>query len=287
MMKASAAILPCGKRLHLQHGPIDLIIGVDQNAEIAFEAANQRFETVLVELVAELPALRSQLSLQTKMPNGAIASKMHLAALPHCKDHFVTRMAAIAGAVADTVLEAMKSATVFNRAYVNNGGDIALYLGAGQSYTMAMASHDGRDLGRISIADIDDIAGIATSGRSGRSFSLGIADSVTVIAETAAGADVAATLIANAVDIPNHPLVTRRVASLLDPDSDLGERRVVMGCEPFSLEDQHRAIAKGEVKAKEFFDKGLIKGAAIFFQNENRIVGSHNLTLSERKLRYA
>ena len=47
--------------------------------------------------------------------------------------------------------------------------------------------------------------GIATSGWRGRSFSLGIADAVTVLAATAAEADAAATMIANAVDLPGHP----------------------------------------------------------------------------------
>ena len=41
---------------------------------------------------------------------------------------------------------------------------------------------------------------VATSGWRGRSFSLGVADSVTVLAPTAALADAAATLIANAVE---------------------------------------------------------------------------------------
>ena len=49
-MKPAAVLLPCGTRLHLQHGPIDLIIGADGAKEIrafAFKAATQRFETVL------------------------------------------------------------------------------------------------------------------------------------------------------------------------------------------------------------------------------------------------
>lgn len=287
MMKPCATILPCGQRLHLQHGPIDLIIGVDQNAQTAFSAAAIRFETVLEELAAELPTLRTELTSDIHQPNGEIAKKMHSAALPFCSENFLTRMAAVAGAVADTILDAMRTATTFERAYVNNGGDIAIHLTDRQSYTMAMASHDGCELGRISIKDTDGIGGIATSGRFGRSFSLGIADSVTIVADNAADADVAATLVANAVDLPAHPLISRQVARLVDPDSDLGARKVVTGCEWLSAEEQFLAVARGEAKAKEFFDKGLIKGAAIFFQAESRIVGSHNLTLSERRHRYA
>ena len=71
------------------------------------------------------------------------------------------------------------------------------------------------------------IGGIATSGARGRSFSLGIADSVTVLARDAATADAAATLIANAVDI-DSPAIMRRPARELDPDSDLGDRLVTV-----------------------------------------------------------
>ena len=45
---------------------------------------------------------------------------------------------------------------------------------------------------------------------------------VTVLADTAACADVAATLIANAVDLPGHGAITRAPARTLFPDSDLG-----------------------------------------------------------------
>ena len=72
----------------------------------------------------------------------------------------------------------------------------------------------------------DPVRGIATSGRHGRSFSLGIADAVTVLAKTAAQADAAATVIANAVDLPGHPAILRRPACELQPDSDLGDRLV-------------------------------------------------------------
>ena len=64
--------------------------------------------------------------------------------------------------------------------------------------------------------------GIATSGWRGRSFSLGIADAVTVLADRAAAADAAATIIANAVDLPGHPAIVRVPACELAPDSDLG-----------------------------------------------------------------
>lgn len=287
MTGASAVILPCGKRLHLQHGPIDLIIGVSDFRHEVFLAATNRFETVLQELVSELPELRQSLRPQTHRPLGAIANMMDEACRPYCPDHFVTRMAAVAGAVADSVLDAMKAVGSLKKAYVNNGGDIALHLDGDETFTTAMASQNGVELGRISLSGDDSISGIATSGRHGRSFSLGVADSVTVLAKSAAKADVAATLIANEVDIANHSLITRVPAYSLDLDSDLGDRLVVTDCKELSMCEQAEAISKGERKAQKLFEEGLIDGAAIFFQNERRLIGSQKLSTSERALNYA
>lgn len=168
-------------------------------------AAIHRFETVLQELVSELSELRAPLAMHTKLSEGLFARRMNAACRPYCENQFITRMAAVAGLVADTILEKMKSVGQLKKAYVNNGGDIALHLEDDQSFTTAIFNQEGVELGRICLNANDDISGIATSGRFGRSFSLGIADSVTVLAETAAKADVAATLIANEVDIPGHP----------------------------------------------------------------------------------
>ena len=81
-------------------------------------------------------------------------------------------------------------------------------------------------LGKVTVRAHEPIRGVATSGRHGRSFSLGIADAVTVLAADAAGADAAATVIANAVDLPGHPAIKRVPASDLEPESDLGSRLI-------------------------------------------------------------
>ncbi len=54
-------LLPDGKRLHLQDGPIDLIIearGSEANVRAAYEAAARHFTGLLDELCAELIELR-------------------------------------------------------------------------------------------------------------------------------------------------------------------------------------------------------------------------------------
>ena len=279
-MTPSARLLP-GDRLHLQHGPSDLIIWAEGARDAAYRAAAQRFKTMIAEIVAELPALREMLSPLTRQLQGAVAQRMHTACAPFADTGYLTRMAAVAGSVADEVLSAMRHHTDISRAYVNNGGDIALYLGPGTSFSTAIKGHDGSDLGRIQIEASDQIGGIATSGRHGRSQSLGTADSVTVLAHSAASADVAATLIANAVDLPGHPAISRRPACAMDGASDLGALPIVIGCEPLSLTDCTRALEAGTRRADHFQRQGLIATAALFLQGHVATSGTHLLTPSK------
>lgn len=275
-----ARILPDGQRLHLQHGPIDLIIGADGARVQAFEAARARFATILDELMCELPALRTPLTVQTARPRGKVARRMHAAVMPFCGGEFVTPMASVAGAVADELLGAMCQAGDLRRAYVNNGGDIALYLAPGEMFRTAMQAHDGRTLGHITLTAADRVCGIATSGRHGRSLSRGIADSVTVLARTAAGADVAATLIANAVDLPDHPGIIRRPAHQVVDDSDLGARAVVVGCPRLAPGLCDRALEAGKGRARDLQSQELVSGCALFLQGrqmttDKRLLQTH------------
>ena len=279
MVGPVAALLEGGARLHLQHGPIDLIIGADGDRNRAFRAAFARFETVLEELVTELPLLRSADATPARW---RIAQVMQRAVAPH--QGFVTPMAAVAGAVAEAVLTAMVAGAQVSRAYVNNGGDIALHLRGDAQFSVAMAGLAGDGLGRIRIGAADPVRGIATSGRGGRSLSLGIADSVTVLAPTAAMADVAATLIANAVDLPGHPGITRTPACDLQPDSDLGQRLVVTNVAPLGAAEARRALDCGAAAGEVMVQDGLIVGAGLFLQGQSTTCGAtHPLMTQSRK----
>src|SRR6202795_3773342 len=120
----------------------------------------------------------------------------------------------------------------------------------------------------------DPIRGIATSGWRGRSFSLGIADAVTVLADTAAMADAAATVVANAVDLPGHPRVGRVRACELAPDSDLGERLVTQSVGELEPGENRDALEAGIRVAKSLCDSGLIRAAALNLQGETRVIGA-------------
>ena len=200
------ALLPDGKRLHLQDGPIDLVIeakGGEAEVRAAYEAAARRFTGLLDELCGELVELRQPADPVRCKLKGVVARRMHAAVAPFAADHFITPMAAVAGSVAEEILGAMLDAARLDRAYVNNGGDIALHLTGGEQFTVGLMDRPDRHglMRTIDIEADDPARGIATSGRHGRSFSLGIADAVTVLARTASQADAAATIIANAVDL--------------------------------------------------------------------------------------
>ena len=201
---------------------------------------------------------------------------MHAAVAPFAAKTFITPMAAVAGAVAEEILDAMTGAADLDRAYVNNGGDIALHLAPATSFRIGMVGRlDRPDLfGNVELAATDPVRGIATSGCRGRSFSLGIADAVTVLAGTAAAADAAATIIANAVDLPGHPDIVRVPASTLQPDSDLGERLVTRFVAPLSRREIGTALHAGSVCGEDLLRRGLILGAALHLGGITQVVGA-------------
>jgi ApbE superfamily uncharacterized protein (UPF0280 family) len=252
-------------RLHLQDGPIDLIVeafGAARAIDASYRAAGARFITILDALCEELPLLRAA---SAPRPKGVVARRMWDAVQPFARDVFITPMAAVAGAVAEEVLGAMTTAAQLQRAYVNNGGDIAGHLAAGETLRIGMV--DRPDVpgmfGSLFVAVDQPVRGIATSGWRGRSFSLGIADAVTVLADTAAMADAAATVIANAVDLPGHPAIERRPAVDLAPGNDLGERRVTVAVAALTAGEMEQALARGCRAAEQCLDRRLIRAAAL------------------------
>ena len=279
MTRAQAAMLPDGRRLHLQDGPIDLVIeafGAAAAVRESYRAAAARFSTILDELCAELPLLRAPVSVERCPLEGTVARRMHRAVAPFAAECFITPMAAVAGAVAEEVLGAMTAAAPLQRAYVNNGGDIALHLARGQRFSIGMVDRPDRPglFGTATLRAEDPVRGIATSGWRGRSFSLGIADAVTVLADTAAMADAAATLIANAVDLRDHPEIERVPANELQPDTDLGARLVTRSVPKLRAGEIDAALGAGAAYADRVRAPGLIRAAALHLQGVTMLVGT-------------
>ncbi|HLX82830.1 MAG TPA: UPF0280 family protein [Terriglobales bacterium] len=281
--RAQIRFLPDGNRLHMQDGPIDLIVeafGAVSEVKAAFRAAAMRFVEVLDELCGELAFLRRSASNGSRLPSGVVARRMFAAVQPYAPMTFITPMAAVAGAVAEEILAVMTSNANLSRAYVNDGGDIALHLSAGERFVVGMVERPDRTslsgttlFGTTTIDFSDSIRGIATSGWRGRSFSFGIADAVTVLADTAAMADAAATVIANAVDLQGHPNILRTPACELETDSDLGTRLVTCSVGELTADDVSRALGNGVEVAKSLRDLKLIRAAALDLQGTIQVVG--------------
>ena len=279
-MQAQRKLLDA-QRWHFQHGPIDLVISADGDAAAlasAHAAAWQRFEQVLPELVQELPQLRQAVSSNaTDCPlKGPVARRMWQACRPYAMD-FITPMAAVAGSVAQEIIACYQRPGIA-RAWVNNGGDIAMHLTPGQSLKVGLYA----DIARLDVAQLQDqllldgqfsveaampVRGVATSGWRGRSFSMGIADSVTVLARTAAQADAAATVIANAVNV-NDARVQRAPAASLKDDSDLGQRLVTINVPPLPPALVLQALQAGLATARALQSEGLIDSALLVCQQQ-------------------
>ena len=290
---ASGARSADGRRLHLHHGPIDLIIeadGAPAALDAAHAAAAARFSTVLDELVGELAVLRRPVeggAVAETLVAGAVARRMVgavAAVAAELPEETITAMAAVAGAVAEEVLAAMVAAAPLTRAFVNDGGDIALHLAPGTELTLGMVGDLARQeaAGTLVVEAEGVVRGVATSGIGGRSLTLGIADAVTVLASGAALADVAATVIANAVDLPGHPAIVRRPAVEVDAASDLGERPVTALVGPLRADEVGVALERGAERARRLERAGLVAGAVLSLDGRRAAVGAAAPRLSSR-----
>ncbi|HEX7864551.1 MAG TPA: UPF0280 family protein [Variovorax sp.] len=273
-------------RWHFNHGPIDIVAeahGDPYAVAAAHDAAWARFVHVLDELVRELPLLR--LPVTEKMrPRNVVARRMWDACAAF-SPMFITPMAAVAGSVAQELI-AFYERPGIERAWINNGGDIALHLAPGQSARVGVfadiARFDWRSHvdggsgilttdGQFELRADQPVRGVATSGWRGRSFSLGIADSVTVLAATAAQADAAATVIANAVDVDDDA-IARRPANECKDDSDLGDTLVTVDVPTLAPERVRSALDTGVVCAKVLQKGGLVWAVLLVCQGQWRLV---------------
>jgi uncharacterized protein len=269
-------VLP-GGRLHLQHGPIDLVIRAEGELALVkrgYAAATERFQAVLGELAGDLSLLRQPLKGDIQPEASSTVARRMIAACWLHRKAFITPMAAVAGSVADEISAVMQAASPdLGTLYVNNGGDIAVHVADGETLKIGVVADLAKACpdGVIRIIGGSGIGGIATSGWRGRSFSLGIADAVTVLAKSAAEADATATIIANAVDV-DGAAISRAPAQSLDPDSDLGDLLVTTDVRSLPDNQSDAALAKGSEQALRLLDAGIILAAALVVQGKWRIV---------------
>ena len=265
---------------------MDIVIGADPvgphgpaAVEDAHENAWACFVPLLDVLMQEWPVLRLPVQAHQPCPlQGAVARRMWLACSPWAAQHFITPMAAVAGSVAQSLIASYDRPGVA-RAWVNNGGDIALHLAPGQSARVGLYAdlarlpvHGwGQDIpldGAFDVTHAMPVRGVATSGWRGRSFSFGIADSVTVLAATAAQADAAASMIANAVNV-NHPGIVRQPAHSLRDMTDLGDLAVTVDVPRLPANLVQQALQNGWQCARECQAQGLMAAAFLVCQGQS------------------
>ena len=269
-------------RLYLHHGPIDIIAHVDGPEKIRsdlYKCAKKRFSTVLEELVSELDLLKLPWSEVHPEPQGRIARKMFNAV--RGTGAFITPMAAVAGAVAEEILETMLDQAKshvsclekIRRMYVNNGGDISFWLNYGSAFTIGVVDNPIRpELNtKVCLPYESPVRGLATSGWRGRSQSLGIADAVTVLSSSSASADAAATLIANNVNI-EHPGIIRKPACDVKDDSDLGMHPVTVNVPFLHEKEVSKALQKGAESAKVLIRENKIQSAYLSMQEQILVI---------------
>ena len=166
----------------VDYGPMSLTISAWAEGE-ARPVMAVRAAVLALDLLKDLSAVQPLL----KAPAGRIknlkdCSPILRKAIQRCRavSPELTGLAAVAGLAADAVLEEAVRLGA-DRVIVNNGGDIALKVSDGDPVRVGMKTHpEGEVTHFLEIAAEDNIGGVATSGWTGRSFSTGVADVVTV-----------------------------------------------------------------------------------------------------------
>jgi hypothetical protein len=132
--RALAARLP-GSRLHLQHGPIDLVIeawGEPEEVEASLRASWTAVPGHPAALVSELPVLRAvRCASPTRFARGPVARRMVASLLAASQRfHHAHGRRRRSGRRRDARRAARRRTLA--RAYVNDGGDIALHIADGE-----------------------------------------------------------------------------------------------------------------------------------------------------------
>ncbi len=266
-------------------GPMTLTISAWDQGEprpvIAAQAAR-----VALRLLAVLADFQHYLKRPpAELPAGRPAPKVVVRAREAARavGRGLTPLAAVAGAVADELAE-FAAGLGADKVLVNNGGDIALRLGPGQRARVglrAWSPGEGREaplLGRLDLSGEQGIGGVATSGWQGRSHSLGLADAVSVWAQSAALADALATALGNAVNLEAAG-INRRPARELDPTSDLGDTPVTTRVPPLEPGQRAAALAAGREAALALQREGLLRGCLISLQGDYALLDPQALAL--------
>ena len=253
----------------IEVGPATMVIAGEREGK-AFPFERREIEAyvgqVLHEIREALPILRLKAYRIKKTDYLPEAAKRMIGAVKAGDEATLTPMAAVAGAVADLVKEHLSLTTETDVLSVNNGGDISICNRSGRVMSIGIADiGSGVPTPYVLKVERTGFFGVATSGFGGRSFTLGLADIVSVMAETAALADAAATLIANRTCVESAGVV-RRKARELDPLTDIPDELVTVDRGCLGADAVAAAVAKGEREAARLKSAGVIDDAVVILK---------------------
>jgi ApbE superfamily uncharacterized protein (UPF0280 family) len=250
-------------------GPMRLSIRAWQNSRPQITLCRQAAQASFAYLkgVAKHKTLLGNVAGNIKaLPQNDLAQRM-IESVRAIGDIDLTPMAAVAGTIADAVADWLFGRRL-TKVVVDNGGDIAIRLAAGQTATVGIRPQINR-LDISHIARLDDCRsswGVTTSGLGGRSFTRGIASAVTVIAENASIADAAATSIANACIVEDSSII-QLPAEQLDPNTDLQGVNVTVDVGELSSGKKVQAVKMALSKADALCRQERIAGALIALED--------------------
>ena len=257
--------LPDGAVL-VDYGPMHMVIraydGEVPRVDWATEGA--RLAVRLLEDQARfLPLIRQKALTVEIQPEYPDVVRRMIDAAQKMGEPDLTPLAAVAGAASDVVADFLigRGGT---KIIVDNGGDIALRLRAGEVARVGVKTDiHAKSPAYVLLIDAGSgVGGVATSGFGGRSFTKGIASAATVLSVNASLADAAATVVGNFTNVED-PGIARSRAEAVYPDTDIAGEWVTTGVGTLPAEKVEEALQNGLKKAESLCTQGLIRGALI------------------------
>lgn len=248
--------------MFLEIGPASLVvIGEKDGKPLEFEKERlvRRVNSILSDIREFLPVLKQKAYKIKNTKHMPYVPRKMVEAVKAIDEASLTPMAAVAGSLADALKEFLKNEGL-DFVSVNNGGDISIFNKKGRGLKIDIGDiHTGESSPYILNVEQLTNYGLATSGFGGRSFTLGLADSVTVIASTAAVADAAATFICNCTNTESEQVV-RQKALDVDPSTDIPDDNVTISIgqlnyiDILNSLDNGLGIAANKIKLKHIYD---------------------------------
>lgn len=206
-------------------GPTTLTVNVERDGKPnAFDKTRlvEHVKEILADIRGCLPVLKQKAYKIRRTTYLPMVARRMVDAVKAVDETSLTPMAAVAGAVAEQLKECLIGEGL-EFLSVNNGGDIAIVNKRSKPVTIRIGDIE-RSCSTPYILKIGELIdfGVATSGFGGRSFTLGLADIVSVVASSAPLADAAATHIGNSTNF-DAASVVRRKAVQIDPSTDIPE----------------------------------------------------------------